>query len=84
MGNEQSRTRYEADDNEKINDVVRKYLQEHDPSLLNTPYGYRIAIIESSGKQTDVSGDLTVKDLITKYGTDTIQITPGAGFGMNQ
>ena len=82
LGNDQSRARYEVDDNEKVGDIARKYLQEHDPSLLNSQYGYQIATFDSSGKHlVAIDGNTTVRDLITKYGTDTIRITPSPFWG---
>lgn len=81
LGNDQSRARYEVSDNERVGDIVRRYLQEHDPSLLNSQHGYQIAAFDPSGNRVAIDSNMTVRDLITKYGTDTISITPGALFG---
>ncbi len=81
MGNEQSRARYEVDDNERIGDVARRYLQEHDPSLLNSQYGYTISAVKPDGKMAPIDSNTTVKDLITKHGTDRVAVLPNAVYG---
>ncbi len=80
-GYDNTKARYEVEENTKIGDLVRRYLKEHDPSLLNAQSGYTIAVLNPDGKISQVDENMTVRDLITNVGTDTIQIVPKAQWG---
>ena len=76
LGNEWSRARYEVNDNERVGDIVRRYLQEHDPSLLNSRCGYLIAISKPNDMLITVDSNIVIEDLVMNYGTNIIYVVP--------
>jgi hypothetical protein len=78
MGRENTRQRFEVDGRRPLDSVVREYLQSVAPQHANDRIG--IMTKTPNGLQP-VDPNTTVDDLISRHGTDRIQIVPDASWG---
>ena len=70
-----SAQQYELQGDERLRDVVERYLREKKPGLLNS--GYTVYASTPEGTQLLNDINISVKDLIKNYGTDELLIAPG-------
>jgi hypothetical protein len=78
MGQENTRQRFEVDGRKPLGSVVREYLQSVAPQHANDRIGI---MAETPNGPQSVDPNTTVDDLISRYGTDRIQIVPDAPWG---
>ncbi len=77
-GHEDTRRTFEADGRKPLGSIVRKYLQTVAPQHANDRIGI---MAETPNGQQSVDPNTTVDDLISRYGTDRIQIVLDAPWG---